>query len=442
MIVYNEAAFQKARLIPITGIKGAQDQEMRATSALLAIMKVVPELAHVLLAETGSPKGLIETYIEPEFKLGQKRIRPDGLIVISRGKKTWRALVEVKTGKNPLDLNQLNSYLEICKDYKLDALVTISNEVLNASGAHPTEGIDLRKLRSTELLHLSWLKIITEALVLSEHVGVQDTERDFVLRELIRFLQSDSSGAAEFNDMGPAWPSVRNAVKSHALSKPDPDTLEIVSRFESLIRYAAMTLSARLGVSVKEVVPRSAKDDYKKHLQISGLNLIQNQELAGEIFIPGAAANLLIRAHLGSELIHVRFTVAAPSEGRNKARLNWLLRQIKDAPARTSIAWTYKRARTSENAYLASDLADKTFEYQMDNSREISSFTVELVSKMGTKRGAGQGGFIDSVVDSCELVYGELLQGIRAFQPASPHLSDSVKDLIPDRAGAERGEPN
>ena len=86
--MYNEVAFQKARLIPVTGIKGAQDQEMRATSALLAIMKVVPELAHVLLAETGSPKGLIETYIEPEFKLGQKRIRPDGLIVISRGKKT------------------------------------------------------------------------------------------------------------------------------------------------------------------------------------------------------------------------------------------------------------------------------------------------------------------------------------------------------------------
>ena len=432
-MIYDEAKFQRARLIPITGIKGAQDQEMRATSALLAIMKIVPELGHALLADSGSPKGTIETFIEPEFKLGQKKIRPDGLIVVTRGKRVWRALVEVKTGKNSLDLGQLNSYLELCKDYKLDALVTISNEVLNASGAHPTEGIDLRKLRSTELLHLSWLKIITEALVLSEHVGVEDTERDFILKELIRFLQSDSSGAAEFNDMGSAWPSVRTAVKSHALSKPDPDTLEIVSRFESLIRYAAMTLSARLGVAVKEIVPRSAKADYKKHLQLTGQHLIQKQELLGEIAIPGAAANLEITAHLGSELIHVKFSIVAPSEGRNKSRLSWLLRQLKDAPPTTTIAWTYKRARASENAFLASDLADKTFEYQLDNSREISSFTIELVTKMGTKRGSGQGGFIDSVVDACELAYGTLLQGIKAYQPPSPHLSESVKELIPDR---------
>jgi len=166
--------FQHARLIPVTGIKGSLDQERRASSALLAVMRIVPEFANALMGESGAPKGAIQTFIEPEFKLGQKKIRPDGLIVVSRGKKEWRALVEVKTGKNNLDLAQINAYLDICNEYKLDALLTVSNEVLNASGSHPTNGVDSRKLRSTRLDHLSWPKVITEAIVLSEHVGVQD----------------------------------------------------------------------------------------------------------------------------------------------------------------------------------------------------------------------------------------------------------------------------
>ena len=41
--------FQPARLIPVTGIKGALDQERRAASALLAVMQGVPELTVELL---------------------------------------------------------------------------------------------------------------------------------------------------------------------------------------------------------------------------------------------------------------------------------------------------------------------------------------------------------------------------------------------------------
>ena len=97
---FSVETFQAARLIPVTGIKGSLDQERRSSSALLAVMRIVPEFAHALTKEVGAPKGAIATFIEPEFKMGQKKIRPDGLIVITRGKREWRALVEVKTGKN------------------------------------------------------------------------------------------------------------------------------------------------------------------------------------------------------------------------------------------------------------------------------------------------------------------------------------------------------
>lgn len=425
------SSFQKARLIPVTGIKGALDQERRATSALLAVIKIVPELANELLHELKAPKGSIETFIEPEFKSGKKKIRPDGLIVITKGKKVWRALVEVKTGKNELDLSQLNAYLDLCRDYKIDALVTLSNQVLNASGAHPTEGIDQRKLRSTDLLHLSWLKVITDSLVLSEHTGVDDMERDLVLTELIRFMQSDASGASEFNDMGPSWTMVRESVKTDALKKPDEALMETVSRFESLIRYSALTLSARLGVAAKEVVAKGAKSDYKKHLVAKSQSLISTKDLVGAVTIPGAPADLEMSADLGSGLLHCKFTIAAPQEGRNKSRISWLTRQIKQAPMGTTISWNYKRARISERPHSHQDLTDKSYEYELDSSREISTFTIEVVRKMGTKRASGKGSFIDSVVDLFEETYGELLQKIKPWQAPSPKLSETVRDIIP-----------
>ena len=433
MQTLDTSRFQVSRLIPTTGIKGALDQERRASSALLAVFRIVPELAHTLLKEAKAPKGSIETFIEPEFKLGPKKIRPDGLIVIRRGKTEWSCLVEVKTGKNNLELAQLNSYLDICKDYRVDALVTISNEVLNASGGHPTQGIDQRKLRSTTLAHLSWIRIITDAIVMSEHAGVEDREQDLVLRELVRFLQSDASGASEFNDMGSAWISVREGIKNSAIRKVDDDLLQTIANFESLVRYSALTLSARLGVNASEVVSRTARTDYKRHLQETGKGLLSDKKLYGAIHIPGAAADLELTADLATGMLHCGFSLPAPKSGRNKSRINWLLRQLKNSPAKTFVSWTYKRARSAETPHLASALGDSDYDYELDGQREISEFRVETLAKMGTKRTSGKGGFIDSVVFLFEQTYGEVLQPIKPWQEPAPKLSETVKDLIPEQ---------
>lgn len=431
MATLNVASFQHARLIPVTGIKGALDQERRATSALLAVMKIVPELTQSLLKPVGAPVGTISTFIEPEFKLGTKKIRPDGLITIERGKRRWSALVEVKTGKNDLEIDQINAYLDICKEYGLDALITLSNQVLNASGQHPTPGIDLRKLKSTKLQHFSWIKLLTEAIVLSEHVGLADSERSLILRELIRFLQSDASGASEFNDMGPAWASIREAIRTSSLRKPDADLLEVVSNFESLLRYSALTLSARLGVAAKEFAPKSARIDYRKHLNLVANKLISEKRLLGEIDVPGAAARLELEVDLASGILHCGSGIGAPADGKNKTKIAWLLRQLRTAPPGTQIQWSYKHARVAEQPHRVVDLEDKDYDYQLHNDREIVAFRVELMAKMGTKRSSGSGSFIDSVVDLFELFYGQILQNLKPWQSPAPKLSERIKDIIP-----------
>src|SRR5215213_46637 len=104
-----------ARLIPTAGIRGQEEQEKRATSSLLAVMRAVPEFGHALLKELGAPKSpVIETFAEVRFKdSAGKTVIPDGAIVCKRAGTTWTALVEVKTAGAPLRSEQVNCYLDV-----------------------------------------------------------------------------------------------------------------------------------------------------------------------------------------------------------------------------------------------------------------------------------------------------------------------------------------
>jgi hypothetical protein len=83
-----EESWHEARLIPTSGINGAEEQERRATSALLAVVSAVREFGRALVRPLGAPAGTIETYIEVPFVLGEKKLYPDGLIRASRGSRS------------------------------------------------------------------------------------------------------------------------------------------------------------------------------------------------------------------------------------------------------------------------------------------------------------------------------------------------------------------
>ncbi len=86
-----------ARLIPVAGIRGQDEQEIRGASSLLAVMGAVDEFGRSLMKEIGAPAGRISTYTEvPLEDAAGKTWRPDGAIVVERGKTSWKCLVEVK----------------------------------------------------------------------------------------------------------------------------------------------------------------------------------------------------------------------------------------------------------------------------------------------------------------------------------------------------------
>jgi hypothetical protein len=159
-----------ARLIPISSASGVEAQERRLASALLATMKAVPEFGRALLKPHGAPAGKIDTFIEVPFKVGDKSVRPDGVITVTRGTKTWAALVETKTASNPILSEQINLYLDLARELEFEAVLSISNQFATAARDYPVE-VDRRKLRRVSLHHWSWVDVLTEAIVQKEFRG-------------------------------------------------------------------------------------------------------------------------------------------------------------------------------------------------------------------------------------------------------------------------------
>ena len=237
----DESKWTRARLIPVAGIKGDREAEMRATSALLAVLSIVRDVSHELLTPLGASsaaKASVETYIEVTLDSGGKEVRPDGLIRVTYGKRSFTTLVEVKTGDNKLDKDQVNAYWQAARQAGYDHVLTISNEIA-PSGSHPVEGLRVQKNSPVQVTHLSWVRILATALRLKNYTGVDDPEQAWILGELVRYLQHEASGVLPLADMGSHWNTVRDAARAGTLSRRTEGLLDVARRIDEMHTFVA-----------------------------------------------------------------------------------------------------------------------------------------------------------------------------------------------------------
>lgn len=400
-------AWHESRLIPVSGIKGAQEQERRATSALLAVMAAVTEFGRAVTKPLGAPAGKLETFIEVPFEVGETTLFPDGLIRVTRGKTSWVALVEVKTGSNVLGVEQVESYLDICRDQGFDAVITISNQIPPAPGVHPVT-VNKRKIRKAALHHMSWTKMLTEAVLQKEFRGVADPDQAWILGELIRYLEYPKSGAMEFSDMGPTWVATRSSVKAGTLRPSDKGLSEVVTRFEALMRFLGLTLGRQLGTEVIQGLSRKEMADSTLRVQALVASLTEAGRMEGSLKIPGTVGDLQITVDLRANTVTTAVDIGAPGTGRPRTRINWLVRQLRKAPDSVRIETFVHRGRGVEAADLLGVVRENPDVLVADSAKEIKSFRVAMVRPLGVKQGRGRGCFIDSLIDSADDFYGDV----------------------------------
>lgn len=434
-----EDHWQPARLIPTSGISGQDEAERRATSALLAVMAAVREFGFAMVRPLGAPAGALQTFIEVPFKMTDGRTcYPDGVLQASRAGRTWTTLVEVKTGSADLERLQVETYLDIARDNGFDAVLTVSNQLAPAPGVHPVE-VDRRKIRRVALHHLSWAEVLTIAVQQRIHRGVSDIDQAWILGELIRYLEHPRSGALDFSDMGAAWVPVREAVAAGTLRANDKGLADLVSRWEQLLRFAALRLGRELGADVQ--VATSRKEAAEPQLRIAGQtrSLVTTGTLTGTLRIPDAIAPMDVAADLRSGRVTVSVEVDAPKDGRANTRVNWLVRQLKDAPDLLRVDAYAAGARTSTSQLLGVLRDDVSL--LIDNpKRELRLFRVTSTSPLGPKRGTGRGGFIDSVLTAIDGFYGAVVQQLRPWAAKAPQLPRGGRSAA-EEAGLELAPP-
>ena len=416
-----EEAWHEARLIPTSGINGAEEQERRATSALLAVMSSVREFGRALTKPYGAPAGTVQTYIEVPFLLGDKKLFPDGLIRVSRGQKAWTALVEVKTSGNLLATEQLENYLDIAREQGFDALITISNEIPAVAGQHPTS-VDKRKLRKVALHHLSWTQVLAEAVMQKEFRGIADPDQAWILGELIRYMEHPRSGAMEFNDMGDSWVTVRDSVKAGTLWATDKGIGDVAARFDALLRFASLSLGRQLGAEVTPVLSRKELAEPTSRTQGLVASLAASGSVSGAIRIPSTVSDIVVTADLRAGTVTCHVDVEAPHEGRSTTRVNWLVRQLKNAPESVRIEAHAFHARGAGASELLRAVRENPNLLISDPTKELRAFQVAITRSIGTKRGRGRGSFIDSVLEAIDSFYADVLQHLKAWSAAPPKL--------------------
>jgi len=425
-----KATGERARLFPVLS---ESSKEGRTLAILLATLAHVPEFADAVLRPLGRPVGgrtRAEAYTEVKFAdCSSPNDRPDGLLVVTTGKKTWRALIEAKVGNAKLNSAQIESYLTIAREVNADAVITISNDFTASPNHHPIS-VDKRLLRKTELFHISWFSFLTALNLLSDSDDVEDNDHRFLLDELERFLVHPSAGLQRFTQMSGSWSILLDRIRGGlALTKKNEDVFDVSASWQSELRDLCLLLSRKTGAVVDIRLPPKFKNDPSARLESDCQRLVERKELVACLVVPNAATNLDLCADLASRTIRVSAQLAAPEDKvRQASRLTWLLKQLEEADGATVRIQSHwpGRAPVIETS-LAEAREDPALHSHSDRAMLPHSFSVVQRIEDG-RRFIGRSTFITELEELTINFYDEALSQLKAWQAPAPKLRKAVEE--------------
>ncbi|MEU0559668.1 TerD family protein [Dactylosporangium sp. NPDC006015] len=413
-----------ARLFSVAGVGAAEEQEKRATSALLATMYAVRPFARGIVARLGAPAGTVETFAEVQFELADRKVIPDGVIRVARGSRLWTCLLEVKTGTSQLRRDQVEKYLDVARIRGYDVVVTLSNEIAPGAGEHPVD-VDKRKIRKVGMLHLSWAEVLQEARMVLTHRGVETPVQAWILAEFIKYLEHPRSGASGFDDMGAAWATVRDAAVAGTLRAADRKVPAVADAWLRLVRFLCLHLTAELGVTVTSPLPRRLAVDPAARQAAVVSKLAVDGVLDATLKIPGAAGLVTLAADVGRGQVKVSVQVAAPKEGSSQRRVSWLLRQLDKAPNDVVVEVGFT-GRTETTCERLGDARARPAVLIVDRALDITTFKLSRSTPMGARRSGVRGAFVHSVITALDAFYGTVVQGLKPWPSPAPQLPEET----------------
>lgn len=232
--------------------------------------------------------------------------------------------------------------------------------------------------------------------------------------------------------MGENWVPTREAVAAGTLRATDKGVGEVATRFDALMTFTSLRLGRRLGTEVTPLLSRKEAAEPALRSQALIASLVSHGHMTGTVRIPDTVGPLVITVDLRAGRVTCHVDVDAPREGRPTTRVNWLVRQLKDAPASVRVEAFVAHGRGSSAAELLRDVRENPGLLLTDPGKELRSFRVAVSTTLGTKRGRGRGSFIDSVLDAVDDFYSDVMQNLRAWTATPPKLRADGDRVLAD----------
>ena len=414
---------EQARLIPVG--KGTQ-RENRATSVLLAGMSAIHPLSRTLLGEIGQKVGAhakLECYSQVVFKhdQGKGKFRPDGLIVLQNGKRIWRSIVESKIGREVLDAQQLQAYIQIAKANGINSIITISNQFASLPTHHPVK-IDRAPPKGISLFHWSWAHVLTTAILKLESDEIDLGHQRYLLSEFIRYFEHPSTGVERFTQMNPEWKDVVTQVQQGAgLGRKTEQLFNTVASWHQETRDLCLHLTESLKQKVRPRLPYKHVTDPGLRLRDEIKHLKETSHLKFTLTVPDAAGDINIIADIRGRTISVSMDIDAPKDKKTaKARINWLLRQLRFSKPEDIIIFAYWPNRTQTSSEELEKLRENPdlLEPPAPNLAP-RKFSIKLIHHAAGKF-SGRRTFIEAVEECVPHFYREVGQRLRTWVPTPP----------------------
>ena len=415
---------EPARLFPVLA---ETSKEGRALSVLLACVANIDDLGRTLLSTVGQRVGVrarVKTFTEVVLENAPEGVsgRPDGMIIIEIGRRSWSALIEAKVRRARLDSDQVQAYLRLARANGVDAVITISNEFTAVPHHHPIRVSRLPK--GVGLFHWSWTSILTYAKVLLAAKEVEDREQLFLLAELVRFLDHPSTGVLRFDRMGGDWRNVVTSVVAGAkLARTSDAVVDTVASWHQECRDLALKLTELVNANVVIRLPMAHRTDPRRRLVDEAATFCNTATLAVEFNVPAAASPIKVQADLRTRSIQVSMSLRAPGDRKSsRARTNWLLRQLVGSDAKdlhVQAVWSGRRTATMNTLEVVR--ADPDAIRAENPALSPRAFEVMLVRDAGA-RFSGTKTFVDELETSVLRFYAEVGQRLKPWQPSAPHI--------------------
>ncbi len=315
----------------------------------MSLMDIVPMIRGEFLKSCGYPSGkncqyqshMEASYNSPKFP----DVRPDGLLVCSRGQNDWGAFIEAKSANSPIRPEQIIDYLDLAAMVDVGTVITISNEFARVPTELPYH-LAASKRRKANVFHFAWADIRTFLALQLNNPSLGDVETK-ILSECLEFFWEPTSGIATYDAMPPDWPKfVEASGTALGFGTKTQGITDIVHGWVQERRDLCSKIIHEIHEEVELGHQAGVRADADQRLKTDRKSLADEYTLSAHYNFKSSKTKLRILAELRLCKTSIALEIRPPENKKAIASVNWFVSSVSDldlSDAAISFDWKGKR---------------------------------------------------------------------------------------------------